>query len=230
LAKSLESSSAFSLANTFENSSIFSAKKALENSSFLSAVKALNDSSRFSSFNHLADILSSKYIGPLTLSEAYQVVAQSYVETPAESIDTRLEKVSKQVEERVKNAPHGVLSGEFYLSLVLTLILFWLSQLSTTESEERLLNKIEELQTNISQQLSEYESHVIDETFYVVERSVNLRTKPNTKSVVLVVLHPNQKIRLIERKSKWIKVEYFNHIENGFVSGWVFKKYLKRIK
>jgi len=58
---------------------------------------------------------------------------------------------------------------------------------------------------------------------------VNLRAKPTTKnSDVLKVLYPNQKVRLVERKKKWIGVEYYNHILDIHENGWCFKKYLKK--
>jgi len=34
------------------------------------------------------------------------------------------------------------------------------------------------------------------------------------------VLYPNQTTRLIESRGKWIRIEYFDHIENIHKSGW----------
>ena len=226
-AKALESSSFLSAAKTLESSSFLSATKALESSSLLSAINALRDSTRFAPFNELAEIFSSKTVGPLTISEAYQFVSESYLNTSGSSESERLEELSDQVELRVKQAPQGALSKEFYLGLILTLFIFWLSQNSAIQSEEKILLRIDQFQTTISQQLAEMKKYEQVDTFYVVDRAINLRVNSNTKSEVVSILYPNEKVRLIKRKSKWIKVEYFNYAENAYASGWVCKKYLK---
>jgi hypothetical protein len=237
-AKALENSSLFATMKSFENSSAVKAMKALENSSFLSAAKvfensslgstirALQDSSRFASFNELAERFSSQNVGPLTLSEAYQFVTESYLQTSGTSEIDRLEELTGNVAHSVQKAPGGALSKEFYLGLVLSLFLFWLSQISSTQSEEKMLLRIQQLETTISQQLTELKTDEGIETFYVVDRAVKLRVKPNTDSGVINILYPNAKVKLITRSSQWIRIEYFDYTENVYVSGWAFKKYL----
>jgi len=237
--KALENSSAFSVAKALEKSSLFTTLKSLENSPALkameafenslafSAIKSLQDSSRFNSFNELADKFSSQMVGPLTLSQAYQVVTQEYSQTTGASDTERLEVLTGKVDFLVKKAPKGALSKEFYLGLILTLFIFWLSQISSMQSEEKMLLTVEQLEQTISQQLYELTLNEREETFYVVIRAVNLRVKPSNKSEVVSILYPNAKVRLTKRKSKWIRVEYFDYVENVYVSGWVYKKYLK---
>jgi len=237
--KALESSSAFSVTKALEKSSLFTTLKSLESSPVLktmeafeksfafSAIKSLQDSARFFSFNDLAEKFSSQMVGPLTLGQAYQVVTQEYSQTIGASDTDRLEKLTDKVDFLVQKAPKGALSKEFYLSLILTLFIFWLSQISTMQSGEKMLLSVEKLEQTISQQLSELKLNEKEETYYVVIRAVNLRVKPSTKSEVVNILFPNTKVKLITRKSKWIRVEYFDYVENVYVSGWVYKKYLK---
>ena len=140
--EAIESSSVMSAMGVLEKSSALSAMRAFENSSAMSVIRALEDSSRFVSFNELAEKLSSRIVGPLTLSEAYQVVAQSFEQTSDSTDVGRMETLSSQVERQVNEAPKGALSKEFYLNLILALFLFWLCQVSSTDSKKRMLSRM----------------------------------------------------------------------------------------
>lgn len=225
--KALEKSSLLNAKIALNESSVINAMRTIENSVAINAIKALEDSSRFASFKELSEKLSSQIIGPLTLSEAYQDVIHSYEQISGLSDIERLETLSNKIEGRVKKAPQGALSKEFYLSLILTLFLFWLSQMSSNQSEEKMLLRINQLETTISQQLSELKANEEVETYYIVMRPVNLRVRPNTKSDIITILYPNMKVRLLERASRWIKVECFDSSENVYIAGWAYKKYLK---
>ena len=49
---------------------------------------------------------------------------------------------------------------------------------------------------------------------YVVLRPVKMRTSPSTKKQnVVAILYQNQTTRLVQRKGKWIKVEFFNYLK-----------------
>lgn len=65
------------------------------------------------------------------------------------------------------------------------------------------------------------------EKYYVVERRVELRTKPNNQGVSIAILFPNQKTRLVTMNHQWIYVEYFDYLEAVPKYGWANKKYLK---
>lgn len=225
--RAFENSSAMRTIRALEKSSHFKAIKWLENSHALNVAKTLENSSRYASFNALAEKFSSQLVGPLTLSEAYQVVAENYLQTSSSSEVERMEDLSNTVDSLAQNAPSGTLSLEFYLATILALFLFWLSHISSMESEEKILHKFDQLGASISQQLSELKHNEEVETFYVVIRTVNLRVKPNTNSAAIDIIYPNTKTKLIRRKAKWIMVEYFDHVENTYKSGWVYKKYLK---
>lgn len=225
--KDLEKSSLLTVAQLLDNSPALKAMKSFENSSAMNAIRDLQDTSRFASFNELAKRFSSQMVGPLTLSEAFQVVAENYMQTPGSTEIDRFEALSSQVELLVQKAPKGALSKEFYLSTILALFLFWISQISSMQSEEKILLRLEKFEETISQQLIELKANEDIDTFYIVMRAVNLRVKPNTKSQIITTLHPNVKVKLMERASKWIRIEYFDHTKNIYVSGWASKKYLK---
>lgn len=68
------------------------------------------------------------------------------------------------------------------------------------------------------------------ETFFVVkERTARLRTSPEAGSGVLALAFPNQKLKLLEERGKWIRVEFYDYLAQSTREGWVLKKYCTRL-
>lgn len=160
---------------------------------------------------------------PETILEIYAQTVQPYSES--ESSD-QIQATISQIEEKAKS-PGTVLSFEFYLSVVVSIILYLMAQSSSSESDELLFERLDRLESTLLQSHSAAEKEEEDASFYIVKRSVNFRDGPSTKHSTLDVLYPNQKVKLISRESKWIKVEYYDNIDDSYKQGWVFKKYLK---
>ena len=68
--------------------------------------------------------------------------------------------------------------------------------------------------------------------YYEVTKQVHVRKYPNSigKSKKLDIVFPKQKLLIVSKKSKWIEVEYFNEKNQETITGWVYKKYTKRLK
>ncbi|RLA83445.1 MAG: hypothetical protein DRG78_04395 [Epsilonproteobacteria bacterium] len=66
---------------------------------------------------------------------------------------------------------------------------------------------------------------------YEVIKQVKVRDNSNStkQSKVLDIVFPNQKLLLLNNKSKWIEVEYWNERKQETITGWVLKKYTKRL-
>lgn len=139
-----------------------------------------------------------------------------------------------------------------YLEFILVLLMFLmeLASVQAAHNESRLTAAYREqnleIQRDLLTQAHTFTHHLqkangMDPeqtsglTEYVVVRSVNLRVNAGTDadSHIITTLHPNQKVRLIQRgthpNKKWIYVSYTDHIEGLPRYGWVYKKYLKRI-
>ena len=73
--------------------------------------------------------------------------------------------------------------------------------------------------------------NIVIDTNYEVVRTVNIRDYPNSskKTKILDVVYPKQKLLLLDRKSKWIEIEYFSEKKQETITGWIYKKYTKRI-
>ena len=139
--------------------------------------------------------------------------------------------VANEISNQVTTSQPSKLSIEFYLNLIVAFIFLLYSINLSQQSEKRVLQSMTSAQTTIIERIAKLEGPKEIGSYYIVKRTVNLRTKPKTKgSAVINVLYPNQKVRLVSRKGKWIKIEYYNHILNCHESGWCYKKYLKKIK
>ena len=162
---------------------------------------------------------------PETLSELYAQSVEIYAQTEeSDPIQVTLSKLEEKAQ-----YPGTVLSIEFYLSVIISIILFLMSQNSSEESERLLFERLDRLEAALIQNYNAAEVAEKNASFYIVKKTVNFRKGPSTKHAVLDVLYPNQKVKLISRSSKWIEVEYYNHKDDSYQKGWVYKKYLKII-
>lgn len=107
------------------------------------------------------------------------------------------------------------------------LISIWFSLLFNAESSEEMEDRFDALGSRIEQAVERNASIQQNETFYVVKRAVHLRGGPGTKDAILRLLLPGENVRLIDRQSKWIEVEYYDYKNDTVLTGWVYKKYLK---
>ncbi|PYE30820.1 hypothetical protein DFP83_11318 [Idiomarina fontislapidosi] len=103
-------------------------------------------------------------------------------------------------------------------------------------SQTEILGQMYELSSHIALALPAEPEAQSDMTEYVVVRAVNLRTEYHTGkgSHVITTLMPNQKVELLKQaehpNKKWIYVGYRDNIEGIPRTGWVYKKYLKRLE
>jgi len=68
-----------------------------------------------------------------------------------------------------------------------------------------------------------------EEIFVVRERMATVRSEPRHGAAVVGKLRPNEVVWRVGRKGLWIEVRYYHGRHEEFQTGWVLKKYLKRI-
>jgi hypothetical protein len=61
---------------------------------------------------------------------------------------------------------------------------------------------------------------------YIVTKRVRLRAGPSTDAEIVDVLVPNMLVEEIERRGRWIRIEFFDYIEGVPKSAWAYKRYL----
>jgi len=65
--------------------------------------------------------------------------------------------------------------------------------------------------------------------FVVRERPATVRSKPEHGTPVEGKLLPNEVVRAIDRKGRWVEVEYYHWLHEEYRRGWVLKHYLERV-
>jgi len=140
-----------------------------------------------------------------------------------------VEVVEEAFSNKINELPKSWVSFEGMIQLFFAFAFLIYSQSAALDSEDNILERMKELEANLINQISLLIPETEEESkiYYIVKRTVNLRANSSTKSPVLGVLYPNQRVELIERKSKWIYVEYFDNLNGIPRMGWVYKKYLK---
>jgi len=63
----------------------------------------------------------------------------------------------------------------------------------------------------------------------VRERPAKVRSKPKHGAPVEGKLLPNEVVRAIDHKGRWIEVEYYHWLHEEYRTGWVLKHYLERV-
>ncbi len=155
-------------------------------------------------------------------------------------VEEGFRKIETSIVEQIRKTPAIRISFEGWVSLLLTLFIFLYGKISSDEfqarieakadSLERLDNRIIESQKKIYDALVQ---HMISSeaggTAYVVTREVTLRARPSSRAQAVARLFPNQILKLDSRKGKWIRVTFFDYVAASVRTGWVLKKYTKRI-
>lgn len=68
-----------------------------------------------------------------------------------------------------------------------------------------------------------------DSYFVVRERVARLRTAPEVGASVQALVFPNQKLKVLEERGKWIRVEFYDYLRQTAKEGWILKKYCTRL-
>lgn len=222
--RNIDNSSTLRTILGFEESAAFFAIRRLHDSRALNAIKGLEHSPMLDAFTTVSSRITHGY-GVLEFSEAYRLLVEEYEEQLIEGTVDPLDNLAEAVKSRAAQAPFGLLSAEFYLSLICALFLFYLSQLNGEQSEDRLLEKLGDMEQTISVQLDALKDDSQRRIFWVADRAVNLRNGPDLENEVLNVLQRNQKVVQIEVSGEWMKVEYFDYVTNTLKRGWVCSQY-----
>ncbi|HHG3247517.1 TPA: hypothetical protein ACPVXZ_004745 [Vibrio parahaemolyticus] len=136
-----------------------------------------------------------------------------------------LDYAIEQSVERTETLPKGRLSLEFYIEHLIALMIVVYTTYSSSQFEQELLARIDTLETALTSVVSEIERAPIEHHF-VVKTNLNLRVEPTISSDVIEVLPAKLKVSGLKTLGLWVNVEYFDHLSNEMVSGWVESSFL----
>ena len=98
------------------------------------------------------------------------------------------------------------------------------------KSDDEMLDAINALQFQVADLIASGGFNEEDDAeYYVATDHLNIRNGPSTADAKIDLIHPNQKVRLIRNDGQWLYVESFDFVAEIPRTGWVYKRYLKRI-
>ncbi|WP_148314664.1 SH3 domain-containing protein [Sorangium cellulosum] len=65
---------------------------------------------------------------------------------------------------------------------------------------------------------------------WVIERTADVRVRKATKSAKVAELYPNQVVAAVQLEHKWVRIEYYDYVNDVSRTGWVLKKYMRRLR
>jgi hypothetical protein len=101
-------------------------------------------------------------------------------------------------------------------------------QKETTAALQVQAQQIQNLTTLIGQALAQAAQEP-EMRFVVRERPAKVRATPEHGAPVEGKLLPNEVVRAIDRKGRWVEVEYYHWLHEEYRTGWVLKHYLERV-
>lgn len=101
-------------------------------------------------------------------------------------------------------------------------------QAQTTTTLQVQAQQIQSLTVLIGQTLAQA-AHQSAERFVVRDRPATVRAEPEHGASVEGKLLPNEVVRFIDRKGRWVEVEYYHWLHEEYRTGWVLKHYLERV-
>ena len=189
----------------------------------------------YDTVNRIREYIDSvaKITGPISFFDAVREIQAEYERIEAMSAtvdqDNAVDEYIEAIEIQARIAPKSALSLEFYIGLLYSLILYIASQNSSSESEAKIMARFDKIEASIATLGKQLEANERTE-FYVVDRSAMLRATPDARSAVIAKMPIDLKVELLERKGKWVKVEFFSSKGSVMIGGWVLKKYLYRLE
>jgi len=143
----------------------------------------------------------------------------------------RIEVELSKIKDNFVNVKKGRLSLEFFLALFLSLSLFVMSEYNSTIATQEIRNSIDNSKAQLFDEIHKLRSCHPDGKYYVILRETWAYSDPSTASRLLaIILYPNQKVRIVKSKGKWIYIEYFNNLTNKHDQVWCLKKYCQMIE
>jgi len=96
-------------------------------------------------------------------------------------------------------------------------------------AEERNSKRIEALTRLLESMVERSQSKVDDQMFVVRSRVALIRRFGTVDSAVEAEVFPNQVVKVVSERGKWIEVEYFDWLAREKRTGWALKKYFVRV-
>jgi hypothetical protein len=172
--------------------------------------------------------------GPFPVAQWYEeLAARAEVlerEEGLEPAEARA-RVERPLVEAVAKLPVTPATVQFIISTLLTLFLFWLGLRLSAQSENRILERIGDLETEMSEAFESFLPEADAVGVRVVRRATTVLSRPSGRQGgALGMIYPGQLVTVVERRGKWVKIEWTDMSSRSLKAGWVLRKYLGRVR
>lgn len=140
-----------------------------------------------------------------------------------------LEGLPDLINRSLEQIPRTRIGLEGIIQIFLTIVIFVWSQLSSMQTEERVVLELRSLGDRIALELQNLKNERLLPQRYVVMKPARLRTGPSVDHPILAVLQPNMIIEVCQVDGQWMQVKYFDFVKSEVNQGWIFKRNLKAI-
>lgn len=183
-----------------------------------------------------------------------QVAQSGSREDVQKQLAVALEAINEKFAERMKAAPpreRGALIGiaSLVFTVIGTIAAIYYGQVSKTgaaettadaallratitHGHEREATELARLRATIDdlvRQLANDDGIASSEDIWVIERTTRVLARKSLRSSTVATLYPNQLVTAIAVEHKWVRVEYYDYLSDSAKSGWISKKYMRRV-
>jgi hypothetical protein len=95
------------------------------------------------------------------------------------------------------------------------------------EAQKSLAAQVEKLTQKIMEQLDENDGALSERV--VRDRLAVIRERPQSGSRIVTKIFPNQVVTVLDEEGKWIRIRYYDFVQEEFYEGWALKKYFSRV-
>lgn len=180
----------------------------------------------------MREAFKSEAHGAFSIGASNQFIRSINAATKQESFEALLKSLEVVIQQSTKSEDF-----RFWLGMFFQIFMILINQYSSMQTEERLMDKMGKSEQYVIEKIEESEERIVSQIElvkkhpgFVVTAKLNLRTGPSENHRIIQVLSPNQPVTYISMKGEWMKIEFFDYIDNVPVNGWVHRNYLKPVE
>lgn len=144
-----------------------------------------------------------------------------------------LEQVISTIEElfesQIQKNPSSIVGSSSFQNLLYFLLSIMITVYLGTQQESNIINSINVTGRKLEQKIEKITPLKENAKVYLVRTKLIVRKNPNSRSIILDTLFPNNKVEVFKKENDWFYVEYFDFVEGLPRTGWIYSKYLIKV-
>lgn len=129
----------------------------------------------------------------------------------------------------IEKNPSSIVASSSFQNLLYFLLSLMVVVYLGKQQETNIIESINDTGQRIEKKIEKITPKKEDAKVYIVRTKLNVRKDPNSKSLILDTLFPNNKVEVFKEENDWFYVEYFDFVEGLPKTGWIYSKYVVKI-